>query len=139
MSLYVLCDYFVTLIGMSLNKNCFLFIQVMRGNVEKMDTKTSPVSSKCQRGPSFVVGYMFVLVLVNPLSATPLFSPSSLARAALFGLVVYKPWGRRVANPKICRKAPFSGNAPWFPLFSTDLSAMASPTWSWILQTWRVD
>jgi hypothetical protein len=112
MSLYVLCDYYVTLIGMSLNKNCFLFIQVMRGNVEKMDTKTSPVSPKCQRGSSFVVGNMFVLVLVNPLSATPLFSPSSLARAALFGLVVYKPRGRRVAKPKICRKAPVSGNAP---------------------------
>ena len=55
-NLYVLCDYYVTLIGMSLNKNCFLFIQVMRGNVEKMDTKTSPVSPKCQRGSSFVVG-----------------------------------------------------------------------------------
>ncbi|EFX85829.1 hypothetical protein DAPPUDRAFT_237389 [Daphnia pulex] len=39
---------------------------------------------------------------VNPLAATPLFSP---ARAALFGLVVYKPRGRRVAKPKICRKA----------------------------------
>ncbi len=25
------------------------------------------------------------------------------------------------------------------PLVSTDLSAMASPTWSWILQTWRVE
>jgi hypothetical protein len=51
-------------------------------------------------------------VLVNPLAATPWFSPSSLARAALFGLVVYKPRGRRVAKPKICRKAPVSGNAP---------------------------
>jgi hypothetical protein len=75
-----------------------------------MDTKTSPVSPKSQRESSFVVGNMFVLV--NPLSATPLFSPSSLARAALFGLVVYKPRGRRVAKPKICRKAPVSGNAP---------------------------
>jgi hypothetical protein len=36
-------------------------------------------------------------VLVNPLSATPLFSPSSLARAALFGLVVFMPRGRKVA------------------------------------------
>ncbi|EFX87991.1 hypothetical protein DAPPUDRAFT_234616 [Daphnia pulex] len=45
------------------------------------------------------------VVVVNPLAATPLFSPSSLARAALFGLVVYKPRGRRVAKPKICRKA----------------------------------
>jgi hypothetical protein len=50
-----------------------------------------------------IVGIIsFVLVLVNPLSATPLFSP---ARAVLFGLVVYKPRGRRVAKPKICRKA----------------------------------
>jgi hypothetical protein len=36
-------------------------------------------------------------VLVNPLSATPLFSPSSLARAALLGLVVFMPQGRKVA------------------------------------------
>jgi hypothetical protein len=69
-------------------------------HVEKMDTITSPVSPKCQRGSSFVVGN--IVVLVNPLSATPLYSP---ARAALFGLVVYKPRGRRVAKPKICRKA----------------------------------
>jgi hypothetical protein len=66
-----------------------------------MDTKTSPASLICQRGSSFVVGNVFVLV--NPLAATPLFSP---ARAALFGLVVYKPRGRKVAKPKICRKAP---------------------------------
>jgi hypothetical protein len=53
-----------------------------------MDTKTSPVFPKCQRGSSFVVGIIsFVSVLVNPLAATPLFSPSSLGRAALFGLV----------------------------------------------------
>jgi hypothetical protein len=108
---------------MSLNKNCFLFIQVMY--VEKMDTKTSPVSPKCRRGSSFVVGNFFVLVLVNPSAATPFFSP---ARAALFGLVVYKPRGRRVAKPKICRKVSLlKGNAP-FPLVSPDLSAMASPT-----------
>jgi hypothetical protein len=73
-----------------------------------MDTKTSPVSPKCQRGSSFVFGNMFVLV--NPLTATPFFSP---ARAALFGLVVYKPRDRRVAKPKICRKASLlKGNAP---------------------------
>jgi hypothetical protein len=80
-----------------------------------MDTKTSPVSPKCQRGSSFVVGNMFVSVLVNPLAATPLFSSSSLARVALFGLVVYKPRVRRVAKPKTCRKAPVSGNAPPLP------------------------
>ncbi|EFX75694.1 hypothetical protein DAPPUDRAFT_249987 [Daphnia pulex] len=51
-------------------------------------------------------------ISVNPLSATPLFSPSSFARAALVGLVVYKPRGRRVAKPKICRKASLLGNAP---------------------------
>ena len=45
-----------------------------------------------------IVGIIsFVLVLVNPLAATPLFSPSSLARAALFGLVVYMLRGRTVA------------------------------------------
>jgi hypothetical protein len=45
-----------------------------------------------------IVGIIsFVLVLVNPLVATPLFSPSSLARAALFGLVVFMPRGRTVA------------------------------------------
>ena len=60
-----------------------------------MDTITSPVSPKFQRGSSFVVGNVFVFV--NPLSATPLFSPSSLARAALFGLVVFMPRGRTVA------------------------------------------
>ncbi|EFX88413.1 hypothetical protein DAPPUDRAFT_234434 [Daphnia pulex] len=60
---------------------CFLEKEC-RGNVEKMDTKTSPVSPKCQRGSSFVV--------VNPLTATPLFSP---ARAALFGLVVLQAAG----------------------------------------------
>jgi hypothetical protein len=38
-----------------------------------------------------------VLVLVNPLAATPLFSLSSLARAALFGLVVFMPRGQTVA------------------------------------------
>jgi hypothetical protein len=40
---------------------------------------------------------LFRYVLVNPLAATPLFSPSSLARAALFGLVVSMPRGRTVA------------------------------------------
>jgi hypothetical protein len=30
MNLYVLCDYYVTFIGMCINKNCFLFIQVMQ-------------------------------------------------------------------------------------------------------------
>jgi hypothetical protein len=62
-----------------------------------------------------VVGIFSLCVLVNPLSATPVFFPSSLARAALFGLVVYKPRGRRVAKPKICRKALVSGNAPSSP------------------------
>jgi hypothetical protein len=83
---------------MSLNQNCFLFIQVIQR--KRHNTKTSPISPKCQRGSSFVVGN--IVVLVNPLSATPLFSP---ARAALVGLVVYKPQGRNVAKPKICRKA----------------------------------
>jgi hypothetical protein len=70
-----------------------------------MDTKTSPLSPKCQRGSSFVVVNMLLFVLVNPLSATPLFSPSSFARAALVGLVDFMPRGRNVAKPKLCRKA----------------------------------
>ena len=68
-----------------------------------MDTKKYPVSPKCQRGSSFVVN-MLLFVLVNPLSATPLFSPSSFARAALFGFVVYKPRGRKVAKPKFAAR-----------------------------------
>jgi hypothetical protein len=45
---------------------------------------------------SFIFGIMFLLV--NPLAATPFFPcVSSLARAALFGLVVYMPRGRTVA------------------------------------------
>ncbi|EFX67890.1 hypothetical protein DAPPUDRAFT_260942 [Daphnia pulex] len=72
---------------------CFLEKVMQRRRREDWYTKTSPVSPKCQRGSSFVV--------VNPLSATPLFSP---ARAALVGLVAYKPRGRRVAKPKLCRK-----------------------------------
>jgi hypothetical protein len=70
-----------------------------------MDTKKSPVSPKCQRGSSFVVVNMLLFVLVNPLSATPLFFLSSFARAALVGLVDLMPRGRNVAKPKICRKA----------------------------------
>ncbi|EFX89212.1 hypothetical protein DAPPUDRAFT_232846 [Daphnia pulex] len=84
-----------------------------------------------------LVIYVDHRIVVNPLSATPLFSP---ARAALVGLVVYKPRGRRVAKPKLCRKASLfqaMHHAP--PLVSPDLSAMASPTWSRILQTWRVE
>jgi hypothetical protein len=65
-------------------------------------------------------------VLVNPLAATPLFSPS---RAVLFGLVVYKPGDRKVAKPKICRMVPVIRQCALVPpVVSTDLSAMASPT-----------
>ena len=126
--------YYVTFIGISLNNNCFVFIQVMQRRRREDGfshlQQSSPVSvgccpcSWCERNsvesrptPRLVINVdhrivgiiSFVLVLVNPLSATPLFSP---ARAVLFGLVVYKPRGRRVAKPKICRKAPVSGNAP---------------------------
>ncbi|EFX90117.1 hypothetical protein DAPPUDRAFT_232579 [Daphnia pulex] len=45
-------------------------------------------------------------IAVNPLAATPLFSPSSLARAALFGLVVYMPRGRTVAPAPDSPKGP---------------------------------
>ncbi|EFX60852.1 hypothetical protein DAPPUDRAFT_122804, partial [Daphnia pulex] len=83
---------------------------VIGGNAEetsrRWSPKTSPVSPKCQRGQSFVVGNMFSFVLVNPLAATPLFSPSSLARAALFGLVVYMSRGRTVAPALDSPKGP---------------------------------
>jgi hypothetical protein len=111
-----------------------------------MDTKTSPVSPKCERGSSFVIGNM-LFVFVNPLPATPLFSPSSLARAALFGLVVYMPRGRTVAPAPDSPKGPVRqctiGTFPFcytvmdsrgvHSIFSChrvspDLSAMASPT-----------
>jgi hypothetical protein len=95
-----------------------------------MDTKTSPVSPKCQRGSSFVVGNMFVLVLVNLLAATPLFSPTSFGRAVRS--LVYMPRGRTVVH----HSSPFSMR--WWILevvnsifschrVSPDLSAMASP------------
>ncbi len=48
-----------------------------------------------------------IVLLVNPLAATPLFSPSSLARAALFGLVRFSCRGIGESHqPKIRRKAP---------------------------------
>jgi hypothetical protein len=52
-----------------------------------------------------IVG-IIAFVLVNPLAATPLFSPSSLARAALFGLVVFMPRGRTVAPAPDSPKGP---------------------------------
>jgi hypothetical protein len=92
-----------------------------------MDTKTSPVSPKCQRGSSFVFGNMFVLV--NPLTATPFFFP---ARAALDA---GRPRGFHAARSE-CRQAqnlpqgkPVMRRCtlvPPPPLVSTDLSAMAS-------------
>ncbi len=87
-----------------------------------MDTKTSPVSPKCQRGSSFVVGNMFVFVLVNPLSATPLFSPSSLARAAC----AVRPRGFHAAGSESRTSLKFAvrrllGNAPVVPPFQHGL------------------
>jgi hypothetical protein len=67
----------------------------------KLGGIATDTETRHQRGSSYC-WYYFVCVSVNPLAATPLFSP---ARAALFGLVVYKPRGWRVAKPKICRKA----------------------------------
>ncbi len=90
--------YFVTCIGMQLNKNCFAFIQVMQRRRREDGHQNIAGISKMSARSSFVVGNIFfVCVLVNPLAATPLFSPSSLARAALFGLVVYMPRVRTVA------------------------------------------
>ncbi len=74
-----------------------------------MDTKTSPLSPKCQCRSSFVVVNMLLFVLVNPLSATPLFSPSSLARAS--------------QRPPKCVHSIFSCHPGL-----VKLSAMASPT-----------
>ena len=90
---------------------------------------------------------VYMSLLVNPLAATPLFSPSSLARAALFVLVVFMPRGRTVAPALDSPKGPIRqctiGTSPlsirWWILevvhsifsyhrVSPDLSAMASPT-----------
>jgi hypothetical protein len=90
---------------------------------------------------------VYMSLLVNPLAATSLFSPSSLARAALFGLVVFMPRGRTVAPAPDSPKGPVRqctiGTSPlsirWWILevvhsifsyhrVSPDLSAMASPT-----------
>ncbi|EFX72636.1 hypothetical protein DAPPUDRAFT_110472 [Daphnia pulex] len=75
-------------------------------------------------------------VAVNPLSATPLFSPSFFARAALFGLVVFMPRGRKVAKPKTCRKAPVKAmHYRDFPLvdavmdFPVAVSALTCQQW----------
>jgi hypothetical protein len=71
----------------------------------KIDGQSRPAPRLVINVDHRIVG-IISFVLVNPFAATPLFSPSSLARAALFGLVVYKPRGQKVAKPKICRKAP---------------------------------
>jgi hypothetical protein len=78
---------------------------------------------------------VYMSLLVNPLAATPLFSPSSLARAALFVLVVFMPRGRTVA-PAL--------DSPKGPVRQCTVSARTCqqwqvPPWPWILQTWRVD
>jgi hypothetical protein len=90
-----------------------------------MNTKRLTAALKCQRGSSFVVGIMFVLV--NPLAATPLFSP-------LLGM---------------CRaERRLLGNA--FPLVDAEMDSPVTvsartcqqwqvPPWPWILQTWRVE
>jgi hypothetical protein len=75
-----------------------------------MDTKTSPVSPIVSANHHLFFGNVCLFVLTRWLPH--LFSP---ARAALFGLVVYKPQGRRVAKPKICRKASLLGNARQSP------------------------
>jgi hypothetical protein len=135
---------------MQLNNNCFVVIQVMQRRRREDGHQTISVISKMSARiirDHHLLLVIFVFVLVNPLSATPLFSPCSFARAALVGLVVYKPRGRNVAKPKICRKAPVRqctiGTSPlsirWWILevvhsifschrVSPDLSAMASPT-----------
>jgi hypothetical protein len=79
---------------MSLNKNCFLFIQVMHRKHREDGNQTSPVSLKCPRGSSFVVGNMFVLV--NPLTATSMFSPARAARSR--GLHVSGSESRQAQN-----------------------------------------
>jgi hypothetical protein len=70
---------------------------ICTGDVEKTDTKNVASVSKMSAADHHLL-LVICFVLVNPLAATPLFPHvSSLARAALFGLVVYMPRGRTVA------------------------------------------
>jgi hypothetical protein len=106
---------------MSVNKNCFLFIQVMQRKRREDGHQNVAGISKCQRGSSFVVGNMYVFV--NPLSATPLFSPSSLARVAC----AVRPRGFHAAgsesrtSPKFAARRLLQGNAPVVPPFQHGL------------------
>ncbi len=96
-----------------------------------------------------IVGIIaFVLVLVNPLSATPLFSQHGLR--ALVGLVVFMPRGRSVAPVQNLPQGACYQAMHQFPLVDAvmDSSVTVSartcqqwqvPPWSWILQTWRVE
>jgi hypothetical protein len=88
MYLYVLCDYYVTFFW-HVTKNFVVFIQVMQMryqedgiprlviNVDHRDRHQDSSSTRI-----IVLLVLFRYVLVKPLAATPLFSPSSLARAS---------------------------------------------------------
>jgi hypothetical protein len=141
------CMYYVTLIGMSLNKNCFSLFS----NAEETSRRWTPKHRRYLQNVSanhHLLLVIFSFVFVNPLAATPLFPHiSSLARAALFGLVVYMPRGRTVAPAPDSPKGPVRqctiGTSPlsirWWILeacipsspvtvSARNLSAMASPT-----------
>ena len=150
--------YYVTLIGMSLNKNCFSLFS----NAEETSRRWTPKHRRYLQNVSAVHQFLLVIfsfLFVNPLAATPLFPHvSSLARAALFGLVVYMPRGRTVAPAPDSPKGPVRqctiGTSPlsirWWileaciPSSPVTVSARACqqwqvPPWSWILQTWHVE
>ncbi|EFX82652.1 hypothetical protein DAPPUDRAFT_101321 [Daphnia pulex] len=79
---------------------------ICRGDVEKTDTKNVASVSKMSAANHHLL-LVICFVLVNPLAATPLFPHvSSVARAALFGLVVYLPRGRTVAPAPDSPKGP---------------------------------
>ncbi len=96
-----------------------------------------------------IVGIIaFVLVLVNPLSATPLFSQHGLR--ALVGLLVFMPRGRSVAPVQNLPQGACYQAIHQFLLVDAvmDSSVTVSartcqqwqvPLWSWILQTWHVE
>ncbi len=99
-TMWLLCNFY-----WHVTKNFVVFIQVIQMrrredgiprlviNVDHRDRHQDSSSTRI----IVLLLVLFRYVLVNPLAATPLFSPSSLARAALFGLVVFMPRGRTVA------------------------------------------
>jgi hypothetical protein len=96
-----------------------------------MDTKTSPVSPIVSANHHLFFGNvcLFVLTLWLP----HLFLPCTGRAVRSRGLQAAGSESRQAQN--LPHGKPFRQKA----IVSTDLSAMASPPWSWILQTWRVE